>query len=76
MNNNDYEWYMSIALEQAEKAFAMGEVPVGACLVGSDGNILEKTFNMKECENDPTGHAEILALKNGGKTNKNWRLNG
>jgi tRNA(adenine34) deaminase len=67
--------YMAIALEEARKAFFLGEVPVGAVLV-KDGEILAKTHNRKERDADPTAHAEVLALREGAKVLNDWRLDG
>lgn len=74
MKSKDYEWYMKIALEEAEKAFSMGEVPVGALLVNDQGDIISKGHNLKEKVSNPVGHAEIIALLDAGKNKKSWRL--
>ncbi|GAA4844902.1 nucleoside deaminase [Algivirga pacifica] len=55
------EYYMRIALAEAEKAAIEGEIPVGA-LVVSQGKILGKGYNQVERLNDPTAHAEMLAI--------------
>lgn len=65
---------MNIALEEAELAYKVWEVPVGAVLVSPEGNIISRKFNLKETHFNPTGHAEILCLEDGGKKLKNWRL--
>ncbi len=72
---SDHLWFMSIALEQAELAYKAYEVPVGAVLVSSEGEVLSKQFNLKESHFNPTAHAEILSLIEGAKKLKNWRLN-
>lgn len=54
---------MKIALTQAQKAFAMGEIPVGAVLCNADGTILAQTHNLCEARSDITQHAEILAIQ-------------
>jgi len=65
--------FMEVALEEANTAFAEGEVPVGSVLVlGS--KVIARTHNNKEHSNDPTGHAELLALKFGAREIGNWRL--
>lgn len=66
---------LSLALEEAEKAMKKGEVPVGAVIV-KDGEIIAKAHNLKETLNDPTAHAEILAIKEACKKLNNWRLSG
>lgn len=54
---------MKIALEQAEKAAHLGEVPVGCVITDSNGNILASTHNLSEGFDDVTAHAEILAIR-------------
>ncbi len=65
---------MGLALEQAEIAYRLGEVPVGAVLVSPNGEVLSRQHNVKESNFNPVGHAEILALIDGAKKNQNWRL--
>ncbi len=67
---------MKIALTQAQKAFDMGEVPVGAVLCDADGNILTQTHNLCETQSDITQHAEILAIRQASKFLNNSRLTG
>jgi tRNA(adenine34) deaminase len=55
------EYFMKMALKEAEKAFEEGEVPVGAVVV-IGGKIISRGYNMVEKLNDPTAHAEIIAL--------------
>ena len=64
---------MKLALEEAKLAFAESEVPVGSVLVIND-TVIIKAHNNKEYSNDPTGHAELLALKSGAGETGNWRL--
>lgn len=66
-------YFMRIALEEAVLAFNEGEVPVGAVLA-KGGTILSKAHNCKESSNDPTGHAEILAIRSGAGGDNKWRL--
>lgn len=65
---------MSIALDQARKAFKKGEVPIGAVIV-KDQKIISKAFNQKERNKDTTAHAEILAIRQASKKIGDWRLN-
>lgn len=74
MNTDDY--YMSLALEQAQKAYDNGEVPVGAVIVSPQGQIISAAYNLKETLSDPTAHAEILAIKKACQNIKDWRLIG
>lgn len=55
--------FMDLALEEARTAAALGEVPVGAVLVGAQGEILARAGNRMRSLNDPTAHAEILAIR-------------
>ncbi len=66
---------MEAALEEARKAFNLGEVPVGAVIV-LDGQIIARAFNLREALHDPTAHAERLALTEAGKVLGTWRLDG
>lgn len=68
------EKMMRHALELANKAEALGEIPVGAVLVDEDGNIIGEGWNLSIVQNDPTAHAEIIALRNGAKNIQNYRL--
>jgi tRNA(adenine34) deaminase len=54
---------MAIALEQARMAAARGEVPVGAVVIAADGSVLSRAGNEVEARNDPSAHAEMLALR-------------
>lgn len=65
---------MAMALRQAEKAAAMGEVPIGAVIVGPDHTVLAKGFNQTIHTNDPSAHAEILAIRQAGLALANYRL--
>lgn len=71
----DDKTFMLAALEQARKARAAGEVPVGAVAV-KDGEIIGAGFNSPISGHDPAAHAEILALRNAAKTLGNYRLPG
>ena len=64
---------MRRALRLAEEAFAWGEVPVGAIVVRDD-RVLAQAFNLRETLNDPTAHAERLALTLAGRALGTWRL--
>lgn len=55
--------YMELALEEARKAAVAGEVPVGAIVVAASGEVLAMAGNETEKRNDPTAHAEMLALR-------------
>ncbi len=65
--------FMRIALRQAEQAFDMGEVPVGAVIV-IDNQIIAKAYNQVELLKDATAHAEILAITSASAALGDWRL--
>jgi tRNA(adenine34) deaminase len=69
-------YYMGLALEQARAAMAAGEVPVGAVLVDEAGQVLAQAHNHPIGLNDPTAHAEILALRQAAMRLGNYRLPG
>ena len=73
MSRLDDEHYMRLALEQARKAFAQCEIPVGAVAVYR-GHIIGQGYNRKETSRDPTAHAEIIALQEAAQTRGGWRL--
>lgn len=68
------EFWMKRALEAAESAGLAGEVPIGACLVDKDGNLLGLAGNRTISDSDPTGHAEILVLREAAAKISNYRL--
>ncbi len=69
-------YYMGLALAQAREGMAAGEVPVGAVLVGEGGEVLVRAFNQPITLQDPTAHAEILAVRAGARLRGNYRLPG
>ncbi|GAB6144123.1 tRNA adenosine(34) deaminase TadA [Desulfocicer niacini] len=72
---NDRE-YMNLALAEAVKARQLDEVPVGAVVVDTKGNILGYGHNQTITRSDPSAHAEMLALRNAAKKTGNYRLCG
>ncbi|OGW50869.1 MAG: tRNA-specific adenosine deaminase [Nitrospirae bacterium RBG_19FT_COMBO_42_15] len=69
----DDERFMRLALIEAEKAAGEGETPIGAVAV-LNGKVIAKARNKREIWNDPTAHAEIIALKKAAKKLNRWRL--
>lgn len=67
--------FMLEALKEAEKSANFDEVPVGAVIV-KDGKIIARGHNLRERNNDPTAHAEIVAIRKACKKLKSWRLEG
>jgi tRNA(adenine34) deaminase len=72
----DDETYMREALALAREAAEAGEAPIGAVVVASDGTIVGRGRNSPIARNDPTAHAEILALREAGARLCNYRLPG
>ena len=73
---NVHESFMAMALEEAVKAWARAEVPVGAVLVGGQGEILSRGYNAPIAGSDPTAHAEIVVLREAARIMRNYRLPG
>jgi tRNA(adenine34) deaminase len=67
------EHFMRLALREAERAPAHGDVPIGAVLV-SDGEAAAAAHNERELRQDPTAHAEIIALREAARRAGSWRL--
>ena len=67
---------MREALVVAKSALSTGDVPVGAIVVNKDGVIVGKGFNQREANNDPTAHAEVVAIRNAAARLQNSRLDG
>ena len=70
----DYNLIMQAALSLAKVAADKGDVPVGAIVVNEAGEILGTGQNLREQNNDPTAHAEIVALRNASEKLGSWRL--
>ena len=64
---------MQAALDEAEAAKALGEVPIGAVIV-FDGEIIGRGHNLRETSNDPTTHAEMVAIRQAAEHIGHWRL--
>lgn len=70
--NEDY-YFMKKALEEAQKAYDMDEVPVG-CVIVIDGKIIAKAHNERQSKHDVLGHAECVAIKKATRKYKTWVL--
>ncbi|MBE9006060.1 nucleoside deaminase [Fortiea sp. LEGE XX443] len=66
--------WMSRALEIAQAAGDAGEVPVGAVIIDGSGHLIAEGENRKERDQDPTAHAEIIAIRAASQTLQSWRL--
>ncbi len=67
---------MRAALLEAHAALGAGDVPVGAVVVDATGEVLGAGRNVREAETDPTGHAEVVALRAAARARGAWRLDG
>jgi tRNA(adenine34) deaminase len=69
------EYFMRLALREAERALEHDDVPVG-CVIAHEGEVLASAPNERELRGDPTAHAEILALREAARRLESWRLAG
>jgi tRNA(adenine34) deaminase len=67
------ETYMALALAEARLAEEIGEVPIGAVVV-CDGAVVASGHNRRETDNDPAGHAELIAIRDAARKLERWRL--
>mgnify|MGYP001217469385 CR=1 FL=1 len=74
LSENSPEQYMAVALDEARLAAGRGEVPIGAVLVGSGGDIIARDGNRTIELCDPGAHAEMLVLRQAGRLRGNYRL--
>ena len=74
--NEQYREAMGKALFLANRARETGDVPVGAVVVDENGRIIGRGWNCREANHDPAGHAEIVALREAGRSRGTWRLTG
>ena len=75
MPDQDVE-FMRIALAEANEARELDEVPIGACIVSPEGQVLAAASNRTITNNDPTAHAEVLAIRAAAEKMGNYRLTG
>lgn len=68
-----HEYYMQLALDEARQALAENEVPVGAVIVRS-GQVIAQAHNQREQLQDPTAHAEMIAITQAAAACRSWRL--
>ncbi|MQA83053.1 MAG: nucleoside deaminase [Streptosporangiales bacterium] len=67
---------MRLALAEAERAPAAGDVPVGAVVLDAEGEVVGRGHNEREARGDPTAHAEMFALREAAAVRGEWRLTG
>ncbi len=72
----NYQSLMQQAISLAHEVKSSGDVPVGALIVNEAGEILSSGKNEREKDNDPTAHAEIVAIRNASEKIGSWRLDG
>jgi len=71
----DHERFMRVALEEARRCLEHGDVPIGAAVVRGD-DVVSSAGNERELAQDPTAHAEVLALRAAGRAVGSWHLEG
>ena len=69
------EYFMRLALREAERALEHDDVPVG-CVIADEGEVIAAAANERELRGDPTAHAEVLALREAARATGSWRLSG
>ncbi len=67
---------MRLALDEARGALATDDVPIGAVVLGPEGDVIGRGRNVREADHDPTGHAEVVALRAAAQHRGEWRLEG
>ena len=67
---------MRLALTEAALALETGDVPIGAVVLDGDGGVIGRGHNVREALGDPTGHAEVVALREAASSRGEWRLAG
>ena len=70
---DEREWGMELALQEARKAYALGEVPIG-CVILKGGKVIGRGHNLKETLQDPTAHAEMIAIRQAAVAEGSWRI--
>jgi len=75
MTDNDRK-FMLLAIEEAQLAGSIGEVPVGAVITDLSHNLISSGHNLRETTNDPTAHAELIAIRKASEKLKSWRIEG
>lgn len=67
---------MRLALDEARAALATSDVPIGAVVLAPSGEVIGRGRNRREADGDPTGHAEVVALREAATARGEWRLDG
>lgn len=69
----DHDYWMALAIAEAAKARARDEVPIG-CVIVRDGKIIARGHNLRESNQDPAAHAELIAIRKAARKLDSWRL--
>ncbi|MDF7681952.1 tRNA adenosine(34) deaminase TadA [Lactobacillus sp. ESL0679] len=73
-SSEDKKKYMQLAFDQAKRAQALGEVPIGAVVIDPDGQVIGVGYNRRELDQDGTQHAEMMAIRQACQKLNSWRL--
>ncbi|SFB91666.1 tRNA(adenine34) deaminase [Nocardioides terrae] len=76
MTTTSYDDLMALALDEARGALATGDVPIGAVVLDPSGGVIGRGRNVREVAADPTGHAEVIAIREAARHLGEWRLEG
>jgi tRNA(adenine34) deaminase len=71
-----YDAAMRAALEEARASLPSGDVPIGAVVLDPTGSVIGRGHNVRERDGDPTGHAELVAVRRAAEAVGQWRLSG
>jgi tRNA(adenine34) deaminase len=71
-----YDVAMRAALDEARLALESGDVPIGAVVLDAAGSVIGRGHNVRERDGDPTGHAELIAIRHAAEAVGEWRLSG
>ncbi|MFW0108074.1 tRNA adenosine(34) deaminase TadA [Rothia sp. P7181] len=74
IHRKEHQEWMHEALSLAQCALDSSDVPIGALVIASDGTIIGRGYNQREKNQDPTAHAEIIALREAAEQRGQWRL--
>ena len=76
MADPTYDVAMRVALEEARRALDSADVPIGAVVLDAAGEVIGRGHNVRERDGDPTGHAELVAVRRAAEAVGEWRLSG
>jgi tRNA(adenine34) deaminase len=76
VSDGSFSEVMRLAIDEARRAIAHDDVPIGALVLGPDGSVVAADHNRREESSDPTAHAEILVLRRAAAALGDWRLTG